>query len=213
MSKRTHADGIPDAFRAHFARHNRQVLALTIFTLVAAVLLWAVSFIAVYWLVLLAVTTAHGIDAHPPASFPPIFILSAFGLCVLAWAAQKIRPDYFPRDKKSPFEIFMDFVLAAPRVTLAVWGNVSAWISLSEDELVESWEFLQTVARARKVNIQSLPLEIPNYVLRSKVIFALQLAGLIELRRNDEGAWLALQGEKARKLARETVKIEPRQGE
>jgi hypothetical protein len=205
------ADGIPDAFRAHFTRHNRQVLSFTIFTFVSAILLWAVAYFVIYWIVLLAVTTAEGIDAHVPRAFLLIFTISALLLCALAWAVHKIHPDYFPRDRKPAFEILMDFVLAPPRVTLAIWGNFSAWLSLSEDELEECWELLKLVARQRKVSIQSLPLEIPDPLLRSRVVFALQLAGLVELRRNEEGAWLAIQGEKARRLVRNTVKIEPRQ--
>jgi len=199
---------IPAAFRAHFARHNRQVLSFTILTLVSAILLWAVAYFVIYWLVLVAVTTSEGMDARVPRPFLLIFTICALLLCVIAWAANKLHPDYFPRDRKPAFEIFMDFVLAPPRVTLAIWGNFSAWLSLSEDELEEAWELLQTIARAGKLGIHSLPLEIPDPFLRSRVVFALRLAGLVDLRRNEEGAWLALQGEKARRLARQAVKIE-----
>ena len=200
--------GTPRAFRAHFAEHNRQVILLTVTTFISAVLLWLVAYIILYWLTLILVTSGEGVDAHVPASFTKIFAMAAGGLCVLGWLVQKIAPNYFPRDRKPAFEVFMDFVLAAPRVTLAIWGNLSAWQSLTEYELEEAWELFHTIAQQGKLSIYSLPLEIPNAELRSKVLFALQVAGLIEMRKNEEGAWLALQGDKARKLGRATIKID-----
>ena len=202
------ADGIPRAFRAHFAGHNRQVVLLTVMTFISAVLLWLVAYIILYWLTLLFVTTGEGVDARVPSSFTKIFAMAAGGLCVLGWLVRKIAPNYFPRDRKPAFEVFMDFVLAAPRVTLAIWGNLSAWQSLSEYELEGAWELFHTIALRGKLSIYSLPLEIPDAKLRTKVVFALQMAGLIELRKNEEGAWLALQGDKARKLSRATIKID-----
>jgi len=202
------ADGIPRAFRAHFAEHNRQVLLLTVMTFISAVLLWLVVYIVLYWLTLLVITSGEGVDARVPASFPKIFAIAVGGLCVLGWLVHKISPNYFPRDKKPAFEVFMDFVLAAPRVTLAIWGNLSAWQSLSGYELEEAWILFHTISEQGKLSIYSLPLEIPKAEVRAKVVFALQVAGLIELRKNEEGAWLSLQGDKARKLGRATIKID-----
>ena len=201
-------DGIPRAFRAHFAGHNRQVLLLSAITFVAAVLLWVVIYLFGYWLVLFVSTVGQGIDARVPASFPKVFAICGVSLCLLGWIVQKIWPAYFPRDKKSAFEIFMDFILAAPRVTLAVWGNLSARLSLSEYEMEEAWFLFRTIGEHGKLGVHSLPLEIPNAHVRSKIVFALQVAGLVEMRKNDEGAWLALQGDKARQLSRTTIKID-----
>lgn len=200
---------IPGVFRAHFARHNRQVLALTAITLVTAILLWGVAYIVIYWVALFAMTVAQGLEAHLPASFLPAFIAYAIGLCLIGWMAQKLWPDYFLRDKKSAFEIFMDFVLAAPRVTLAVWGNLSAWQSLDDDELLEAWELLRVIGEHDgRLSVSHLSYEIPDPELRTKVVFALQITGLVELRKNAGDAWLALKDEKARLLSQGAFKIE-----
>jgi hypothetical protein len=200
--------GVPEAFRAHFARHNREAVWIAIFTLVGTVLLWAALYVACYWLVLLLVTPVEGTDARMPRHFGYIFTVSAITLCALGFTAQKLWPDYFPQDKRSWFETLTDILLAAPRVTLAVWGNLSACRFLSPSEMEEAWYLLQLIGRERRLPIQRLPVEIPNHKVRSKVIFALQLAGLIELRRDGDEAWLALQGDKARTLCRDWVKID-----
>ena len=201
------AGGVSKAFRAHFAQHNRQVVWLTVFTLITALLLWMVAYIFLYLITLLVVTALQGTDAQVPRSFFPAFAICGLLLCLLGVISRKIWPAYFLSDKKNPFEIFMDILLAVPRVTLAVWGNFSAYQSLSEYELEEAWYLLQAIARERRFNIQSLPLEIRNPKLRAKVVFALQLAGLVELHRDGDETWLALQGEKSRLLSKGAVRI------
>jgi hypothetical protein len=199
--------GVLEAFRAHFAHHNRDVLLYTAFALAAALLLWVAAYIFIYWITLLLVTASQGVDARVPGCFLPVFGICAFLLCLLALLARKIWPGFVPRDTKSPFEVCVDILMVIPRVTLAVWGNFSARQSLSEFELEEAWVLLQTIGRKGKLSIQSLPLEIPDPGLRTKVVLALQLTGLIEFRKEGAESWLALQGAKARSLCQSTIRI------
>ena len=202
-------DGIPDGFREHFRRHNRDAILLTLITLAAAVLLWIIFYIVVYGLILLALSSLQGGDAQIPPAFLPVFAGSALLLCLIAWIMRKIRPGYFVVDHKSTFETFMDIILVLPRITFEVWGNLSACQFPSETELRTASELLQTIGEQGKINVHQLPIEIPNQSLRARVVFLLQLAGLVELRSYSDGLWLVLLGETARRLAQSTVKIDP----
>ena len=141
---------------------------------------------------------------HPLQSFLPVFAGCALLLCLLAWIVRKIRPNYFPVDHKPMFEIFMDIILVLPRITLAVWGNYSARQVPTERELRAAWRLLQAIGEMdhRKMNINQLPLEIPKPRLRARVVFLLQLVGLVDVRRYHDGLWLVMQGERARRLVR-----------
>lgn len=202
-------DGIPAAFREHFRRHNREAALLAGITLAAAVSLWTLFYIVVYGIILLFTSSLQGIDARIPSSFLAVFAGCALLLCLVAWIMRKIRPGFFVPDQKSGFEIFMDILLVLPRITFEVWGNFSACQFPSETELRAAWELLQTMGERGKINVRQLPLEVPDQVLRARVVFLLQLAGLVELRSYSDGLWLVLQGETARRLARSTVKIDP----
>ena len=201
--------GIPGAFREHFRRHNREAILITAITLAAALLLWTAVYIAVYGLILLVMTSLQGGEAAIPPVFLPVFGGCAVLLCLLALVMRKIRPGYFVVDHKPPFEVFMDILLVLPRITFEIWGNFSAIQFPTERELQAAWQLLQTMGDRGKISIHQLPLEIPRQSLRARVVFLLQLAGLVEVRNYSDGLWLVLRGKTARRLAGSTVKIDP----
>ena len=201
--------GIPAAFREHFRRHNREAIWLTLITLAAAVLLWTLFYIAVYGLILLVMSAVQGGDARIPPMFLPVFACCAMLLCAVAWVMRKMRPGFFVSDYKTWFETFTDILLVLPRITFQVWGNFSACQFPGEMELEAAWELMRTIGAQGKINVRQLPLEVPDPRLRARVVFLLQLAGLAEVRSYSDGLWLVLQGEKARRLAQGTVKIDP----
>ena len=51
---------------------------------------------------------------------------------VLAWIDRRFTPDERAVDRKPPFEIFLDFVFVPARVTLAIWGSMTAWLKLDD---------------------------------------------------------------------------------
>jgi len=203
---------IPQAFRDHFTRHNRQAIMLGIITLIAAILLWTVFYAVFYTGALLAFSIFRGADdVNISHAFFIVFIVCALLLCALAWLVRKIRPNYFPVDNKPPLEVFLDILLVLPRVTFEVWGNFSALQFPTERELRASWKLLHAMGSLDahgKMSIQRLPLEIPKPDLRERVVFLLQLAGLVGVRRYDDELWLVLQDDKARYLAQSTHKID-----
>ena len=79
-------------------------------------------------------------------------------------------------------------------------GNFSACQFPTERELQAAWDLLQAMGELGKINIHQLPLQIPKPHLRSRVVFLLQLVGLIDVRTYSNGLWLVLQGQKARRI-------------
>jgi len=183
---------IARALRAHFADHNFRVALLTLFTLVAAIALWFLLHAVLGWLSLLAVTTVKGTEARMPAFVEPVFWCGAAALLAAAWIDRRFRPDDRARDHKSAVEIAWEILLAIPRVTLAIGGTLSNWQSLSVHEIKTAAELLQQLMGNHRLPLHSLPLEIPNDKLRLKVLFALQITQVIEIRRENRELWIAL---------------------
>ena len=137
--------------RRRFSQHNRLVALVAVLTLLVAASLWYLLFAILYWLALIAAGMSHGMDARPPEILPAIFIYAAGGLLLVTWIAGTLFPERPPKDKKSPFEIAAEFVLAVPRATLAVWGNLSAWQRLDRREIELAAEFLERLAAEGRV--------------------------------------------------------------
>lgn len=171
------------ALRGEFARHNRRVLALACLTLIVAASLWYIVYAIVYWLALLGLTMIHGLDVKPPNALPALFIYSGGLLVVITALARHWSPDDSPRDHRSPLEWAADLLLAIPRATLAVWGNLSAWQRLDRGDLELAALVVDRLMREGRLPLYSLPLVIAERACRRKVIFALQLVELIELSR------------------------------
>lgn len=198
-----------DRLREHLRLHNRWVLALTLLTFVAAVALWAGVYFAVWWLFVLGGTAVRPLDFHPEAgALVRGFATTALLLCVFAWISRRLRPNQAPRDHKGLGEHLLDVLLAIPRVTLAVFGTGGAAARLSDNELEHAWQLLRRMsAEGKPVPMQALPVEIPDPTMRNKIVLALQLSGLIEIRTTAGGPVLAFRNEEARRLAQEKVRL------
>lgn len=175
-----------------FAEHNRSVLVLAGLTFLAAAALWYIAYAVLYWLTLLAASARHGVDARAPETLPALFIYAAALLVFITWLAGRWSPDERPRDKKPALVIAAEFLLAIPRATLAVWGNLSAYQRLDFEELEAAADLMERLAGGERLPIHALPLVLPAAASREKIVLALQLVQLIELRRSDGEAWLRL---------------------
>ncbi|SRR5260221_8656856 len=180
------------ALRAHLAAHNFRVALISLVTLIAAVALWFALHAVARWLTLLFLSAVKGTDAQMPAAIEPIFWSAAAALLALAWIDRRLRPDDRPKDHKSTGEIVWEFVLAIPRVTLAVWGTLSAWQHLDDRELAEAVALIERLSLDHRLRLSSMPLEIPNSARRFKILFALQLVQVIDIRREDRELWVTL---------------------
>ncbi|MDQ3622516.1 MAG: hypothetical protein M3463_08520 [Verrucomicrobiota bacterium] len=186
------ADGNVAALRARFAEHNRRVALLVLLTLMVAAGMWAMLYVALYWLTILVLTVIHGIDATPPAGLPSLYIYTAALFVLLCWLARKLTPHPLPRDRISLGGTLLDLLLALPRATLAIWGNLSAWQRLTDTELELASSFLARLARERRVPLQSVPVDIPDRKARMRILLGLQLIELLQVRRHQDTTWLSL---------------------
>jgi hypothetical protein len=159
------------------------VVLLAVLTLFVAAALWYVLYAILYWLTLLALSTTRGIEARPPESLPTLFIYSAGLLVFFTWMASCFRPDAMPRDRKTIPEICADLLLAIPRATLAVWGNLSAYQRLTDRELEYAAALLDLLGEEKRLPLHELPREIPDRAIRRRIVLALQLVQLLDVRR------------------------------
>ncbi len=180
------------ALRCEIARHNLQVAGIALFTLVVAVGLWVVLYAVCSWGVLFF-QTAVGIAAVAlPHGFTLVFLVAAACSVGYAWLDRRLTPNDLPRDDKSPGEITADFLLSLPRITLAIWGTLSAAVSLTAHEREEAAAFLHRLARERRIPLHNVPLDIADAHARFRIVFALQLLEVIDLRRDERELWIRL---------------------
>ncbi len=198
-----------ERLRGHLRRHNRQVLGLTVVTFLFAVVLWAGLYFVVWWIVLLGGAAVTSGDYHPLTG--PLtrgFVATAVLLCALAWVGRILNPNEVARDHKSIGEHLMDVVLAIPRVTLTLFGMGGAAARLSETELEHAWNLLSRMNEAAQpLPVQTMPVDIPDAGMRGRILMALQLSGVIEIRPSAGGPVLAFRSKEARRLAEERVRI------
>ena len=180
------------ALRAHLAAHNFRVAVLALLTLLAAIALWYLLYLGANWLALLFTTAVEGTGARMPAGLENLFWFAAAALLAVAWIDRKLRPDDRPRDHKSIGEVVWELALAIPRLTLSVGGTLSAWQHLDRRELREAAFLVERLSEARRLRLNSLALEIPNAPRRFKILFALQLVQIIDIRRENRELWVAL---------------------
>ena len=180
--------------RRKFAAHNRLVALVAVLTLLVAAGMWYLLFAFLYWLAFLAAAVGHGMDARPPEVLPALFIYSAGLLVLLTWLAGTRFGNEFPKDKKSPFEIAAEFLLAVPRATIAVWGNLSAFQRLDAREIALAADFLETLASEQRIPLHRVPLDIPDPRDRMRILLALQLIEVLSVRQGEDAVWLSLAG-------------------
>jgi hypothetical protein len=178
--------------REHFTGHNLRVALLAVLTVVAAIILWLLLHGVAKWLTLLFATAIGGLGSTMPRSFEPGFWIAAAVLLTIAWIDRSLRPDDRPRDHKSFGEIVMEFVLLVPRVTLSLWSTLSAWQHLNAQELQLASDLVDHLAAEGRLRLQSLPLEIPQADTRFKILLALQMVQVIDVRREDRELWVRL---------------------
>ena len=171
--------------RQRCKEHNQQVLVLSILAAGIAFVLWYVAYAGVFWVVVVANTVVHGVDARPPESLPALFIYAAATLVVVSLAARQFALDDRPRDKKASWEVAAEIILAVPRATIAVCDNFGAWQRLDARELRLAAGLLRRLVRERRLSLHSLPLEVPSPDDRRRIVLSLQLLGAIEIRRHN----------------------------
>lgn len=199
---------IPEDFRAHLRRHNRRVIGSASLMLVAAVLLWGLLYFLFYWVTLLAVTSSQGTEAAVPRWILPVFVAIAGALCGWCLIERKFWPFQRVYDRKHPISLGIDLILALPRMTISAGHTLSAYRDLDEAELFAAWQLLGVISKKGEIPIQQLPVEVVGEERRRKVLLALQLTDLVELKVGSEGIMLSLaNNEEAHRLGQPHVRM------
>lgn len=180
------------SLRRHFARHNLHVFLLASATLLAVVALWLILYAVCSWLILLFLTVIGGPHPNIPHGFGILFTVAALCAVAYAWIDHRLTPHQFPRDDKRPGEIFTDIVLTIPRMTISIGGTLAAWQRLTKAELTQAAALLHRLCAESQVLASSVPVEIPDAATRSKILFALQITKVIDVRRRDREWWVTL---------------------
>ncbi len=180
------------ALLREIAAHNRRVALISLFTFAVAAGLWTVLYAVCAWVLMLALIAAGTDRTTLPQGFTLLYLVTAACAIGYAWIDRRLTPNELPRDDKSPGEIASDFVLALPRITLAVPGTLSAWLTLSRAESEIAATFLHRLASERRIPLHSVPFDIADESLRFRILFALQIIEAIDLRRDEHALWINL---------------------
>lgn len=197
------------ALRRYIAAHNRQALLLTFFSLAAAVFLWGLTYIFVYWFTLVAVTVSLGFHAETidqinrpnlaGPHFPLWFAAGALvSLIVAGLAKRRAELDRLREASHYFLWVVAELLMAIPNVTFAIWGNLRAVSFLGRTETYEAWRLLHRInEEGGRLKLSSLRLEIEDEKILGRVVFTLQLVGLVGVRENSHGWFLCLQNREA----------------
>ncbi len=178
--------------RRHFARHNRGVLTLALGTLCASLALWLILYGVSCWLLILAFAAIDRSDLGIPRGFAVVFAVAALCAIGYAWIDRRLTPNELPRDDKRPGEVVSDFLLAIPRMTLAIGGTLAAWQRLSDADLEQAAALLHRLAEATRLPMSKVRLEIPDPAAATRILFALQITQVIDAQRDGQEFWLKL---------------------
>ena len=184
--------GTVRVLRGIFFRHNLRVAALAVGTLVAALAAWALLYFLSTWAVIFLMTVVAPDRDRIPPGFPMIFAAVALSAIAYAWVDQWLNPNTRPRDELRIEGVIADFILAVPRMTLAIAGTLRAWQHLSDTELRQAAGLLHWLAEEKRVPMSGVRLEIPDPDAVMRVLFALQLMEIVEVFRNENEFWLRL---------------------
>jgi hypothetical protein len=201
--------GAVRALRRYVARHNWQALLLALFSLATALALWGLLYLMAYWFALVVATLSRSfspatlLEINDPelvsANFPWWFLAGA--LCALGAACvvrKRMRLESLRDARLYLLWVVAELLMAVPNVTFSIWGNLSALVRLRVRDAERAWSLLERIHEHEgRLSVASLPLEIQDASMLDRVVFVLQIVGLVELREKREGWFLCLQNRDA----------------
>lgn len=179
---------LKEALRRKIDGHNRLVRLSTVGTVLGVFVMWAILYFVGSWLPVLFITMVRGVDAEVPPKLHQ-WILLIFAIWLLIGMIDRVvrrnRPESL--DPQAGSSIF-GFLMLPPRLTYSIFDNVRNRIGLSEHELELASDFLERLYWHGKMQVQSIPVELPSEDSRERIIAALRLTDLVrelEVRRTD----------------------------
>jgi len=178
--------------RTHFARHNFRVLLLAAGTLLAVAAAWLLLYFVCTWLIVIGFAVLDLHYTRIPRGFPILFVVAAVCAVIYAWIDNLLTPNERPRDEKRPAEVVAEFLLAIPRMTLAIGGTLAAWQRWEAEDFVQAATLLHRLAHEKRLPMSSVRLDIPDASAAMRILFGLQLTQVIDVQREGQEFWLKL---------------------
>jgi hypothetical protein len=203
--------GVPanpvDLLRSHVREHNWSVLAASGAALLVSGVGWGILYGAVYWVAMI-VATVRTFGEFGPGPELPVQFLMAGGIAMLIAAIDAwLFPHERARDVRTLFGHACDLVLFLPRLTLAALHNFTAWVHLPFSARTYAARLIERLRSEQRVPMHELPLEIPHDATRERVLAALEMMQVVEVR-TEKGQlvlrWNALAPEEFRLLTHDT---------
>ncbi len=165
---------------------------------------WGVLYGGLYWITMFLQTALHGGDAAVPPIFHTTMGVCAIVLMLVAMLDAFLHPHERQVDDRPTIEHIGDILLFVPRLTLAVVQNFDAWPRISSAEIPTAAPLMDRLRGGKNVPLHTLPLDIPHHKTRIRILVALQVAQLAEVRTEGETLVLHLHA-----LAPETFRTPP----
>ncbi len=197
------------AVRRHVRRHNWQALLLATFSLVAAVILWAILYLFVYWIALVVATLSLSFNPNTILEinnpqllgryFPAEFAGGGLAALLLArFLGRRINPAKLRERRFYVLWIGFELFMAIPNVTFSVWGNLRAIIRLRRGEALGAWRLLERVrALGGRLAIANVASQLDDQENLPRLLVILQIAELLGVRENEDGWFYYLQNPEA----------------
>ena len=205
------------ALRRYVKRHNQQALLLALCSLAAAAVLWGIIYLFAYWFSLVTMTISRGTSVETineinrpdlvSVYFPLWFAVGASSMLIVAGVLRRhLRVERLREARWYALWVLAELFMAVPNVTFSIWGNLMALCRLRRQEAVEAWRLLRRMNEAGgRLSMSSLRMEIEDERTLYRVVFVLQLVGLVGVREYSRGWFLCLQSRDALTLLGQTA--------
>jgi hypothetical protein len=193
------------ALADYVREHNRQALIFALFALGAAVLAWVFAVVFIYWMALLIATLSRSFNPDTLLEItrrdllgphvPLWFALGAAFWLGVGWMVRRYTRIAKLREERHYFlwvaaEVFM----ALPNVTFAVPGNLRAITQLTGTDASLAWRLMQRIEEnGGRLNVANLRQETEDERALGRIVFRLQLIGLLSTRELEDGWYLHLE--------------------
>jgi hypothetical protein len=183
---------LKEALRRKVTAHNRLVKLSTFGAALGVILMWAFLYFVGNWLPLLFLTIVKGLDAEVPPNLHR-WILLIFVLWIVVGLIDRLVRKSGPHPSESSgVAATFKFLMLPPRATFAVWENSRNSIDLSEHDLEIASKFIERLYQIGKLEVQSVPVELPADDSRDRILTALRTTQLIREREIQKTSFLAL---------------------
>jgi hypothetical protein len=183
---------LKEALRRKVTAHNRLVKLSTFGAALGVILMWAFLYFVGNWLPLLFLTIVKGLDAEVPPNLHR-WILLIFVLWIVVGLIDRLVRKSGPHPSESSgVASTFKFLMLPPRAMFAVWENSRTSIDLSEHDLEIASNFIERLYQIGKLEVQSVPVELPADDSRDRILTALRTTQLIREREIQKTSFLAL---------------------